>query len=344
MDLPIYIFDPTAADSQSKVRGIGRYVDMLKEYLGDQVVFTTSLDKVPFESVFISPFVTFTQTPLLKKRIAKKQLAIIHDLIPQRHMSHFPVGLKGTILAFYNRIKLNLYDGIITNSQKTRNEVLDLLGINPNIVHNLYPVISSDLFKEIVDVKPPVSEEKPFFIYVGDATWNKNVINIAKAVKTAQVKCLFIGKIFDKTSIEATLNNSNKWLKEIQGFYKELDQHYIQLKGFLTNSQLAAYYQQAQGNLLVSRDEGFGFSYIEAAYAGCPSVVGDRPIFHETAGDSALFADPENPDDIAAKIYDLQKPEIQGELKDKMKAQLQKYNPDEFAKAFFEIIDLYRRQ
>ncbi len=38
MNLPIYIFDPTAADAQSKVRGIGRYLQVLQENLSDLAI------------------------------------------------------------------------------------------------------------------------------------------------------------------------------------------------------------------------------------------------------------------------------------------------------------------
>lgn len=58
--------------------------------------------------------------------------------------------------------------------------------------------------------------------------------------------------------------------------------------------------------MLISRDEGFGFSYFEAAAQKTPSILADRSIFHETAGETAVFVHPEKPDEIAAKIHDMQ--------------------------------------
>ena len=43
--------------------------------------------------------------------------------------------------------------------------------------------------------------------------------------------------------------------------------------GFIEDYELVKLYQQAKLNVLLSRDEGFGFSYIEAANFGCPSVL-----------------------------------------------------------------------
>ena len=54
--------------------------------------------------------------------------------------------------------------------------------------------------------------------------------------------------------------------------------------------------------MLLSRDEGFGYSYFEAAAVRTPSVLADEPIFHETAASTALFAEAEQPSKIAAAI------------------------------------------
>ena len=37
---------------------------------------------------------------------------------------------------------------------------------------------------------------KNYVLYVGDATWNKNLVNIARAIKLADVHCVFVGKVF----------------------------------------------------------------------------------------------------------------------------------------------------
>ena len=41
--------------------------------------------------------------------------------------------------------------------------------------------------------------------------------------------------------------------------------------GFISDDELITLYEQASLNILLSRDEGFGFSYVEAASLGCPS-------------------------------------------------------------------------
>ena len=67
-------------------------------------------------------------------------------------------------------------------------------------------------------------------------------------------------------------------------------------------TELIKFYQQASVNILPSRDEGFGFSYLEAAQFCCPSVLSDIPVLREISDENALFSNPNNPQDIADKI------------------------------------------
>lgn len=54
-----------------------------------------------------------------------------------------------------------------------------------------------------------------------------------------------------------------------------------------------------------SRAEGFGLPLAEALRLGVPAVVTDMPIFHEVAGQGAVFADPDDPADFARAIRQL---------------------------------------
>src|SRR3990167_4265851 len=102
----VYILDPTLNDPLSKVRGVGRYLQILKENLPQNTIFTDNIRQVSADSVFINPFYNFLQKPLTLMRFAKKQIAVIHDLIPLKYPEHFPVGIKGKINIFLNKFPL----------------------------------------------------------------------------------------------------------------------------------------------------------------------------------------------------------------------------------------------
>ena len=62
--------------------------------------------------------------------------------------------------------------------------------------------------------------------------------------------------------------------------------------GRVTDKELAAEYAAAICFVFPSRLEGFGLPILEAQVNGCPVVCADTPVFHEVAGNGALFFDP----------------------------------------------------
>ncbi len=299
--MQVFVYDPTQKDSQSKVRGIGRYLQLLRENFEGKFIFT---DKLPITNpqspiTFINPFFNFLAPPLTMRRIAQKQIAVIHDLIPLKYPDHFPVGLVGLKNVLLNKFALRNYDHIITDSETSKRDIVSLLKIKSERIFVVYPClpkIFTEPYQPLTNSQSPVVN---YCLYVGDATWNKNLVNIAKAVLIAQTPCMFVGKIFDKK--DEILNHP--WQKELREFFilAKKNPLFI-LKGFVPDNELINLYKQASLNILISRDEGFGFSYVEAGSQECPSLLADRPICHEIAQDGACFTSPEQPEEIARLI------------------------------------------
>jgi mannosylglucosylglycerate synthase len=71
----------------------------------------------------------------------------------------------------------------------------------------------------------------------------------------------------------------------------------------VADAMLADLFKLADGLLFPSRYEGFGIPVLEAGLAGIPIFCSDIPPFRATAGDAALFFDPEGaPEATAARI------------------------------------------
>ena len=65
----------------------------------------------------------------------------------------------------------------------------------------------------------------------------------------------------------------------------------------------------------MSREEGFGFTPLEALSAGVPAVVSDLPVFRETLGDAALTVPPGDADALADALLRLERePELRDRL------------------------------
>lgn len=293
----VLVYDPTASDELSRVRGIGRYLQLLKENLGEFEY--TDLTKSPDlkDSTLINPFFNFLSPPLLMRRIAKKQIAVVHDLIPLKYGSYFPAGIRGNMNIFFNKMALKNYDLIVTDSEASKADIVRMLKINEDVIKVIYPCLPNSFTNPIKTDEQLIELPSKYCLYVGDATWNKNLVNLAKAIKIINATCIFVGKVFTGKSV------SHPWQKELKGFFDEVkdDKRFV-FPGFVSDSQLLKLYQQSVINVLVSRDEGFGFSYLEAAVNSCPSLLSAIPVLKEISGGAATFTDPENPNNIAEKI------------------------------------------
>ncbi|MEK7109808.1 MAG: glycosyltransferase family 1 protein [Patescibacteria group bacterium] len=392
MKSKVIVYDPTSSDKLSKVRGIGRYLQILKENFSNEFEFVNNetMKQLNNDCVFVNPFYNFLQRPLTLKRIASKQIAVIHDLIPLKYPSHFPAGIKGSIYILLNKFALKNYDLLITDSEASKRDIIKILGIKENKIKVIYPCLPKEFTKsqnskEVLSfprrresrLKSPYKNEitdwipsyegmtlPNFCLYVGDATWNKNLVNLARAIKIANVNCVFVGKVFnrmEKVASEEVLREAdcrdnrqslaeeesrerldllNPWQSELKEFLKmtKNDKRFI-FAGFVPDSKLIKLYQQATFNILPSRDEGFGFSYLEAANFSCPSLLSDIPVLREISDNQALFAYPKNPQNIADKIRKIYTDE---NLRNKIGADAKKgsefFSAEKFKKEFLSVI------
>lgn len=294
--MPIVIYDPTATDSLSSVRGVGRFIQTLREQLPPDTIFTADLASVPRNAVFVQPFINLLQSPVVTKRLSKKQVGVVHDVIPLQFPDHFPTGLRGKWNIWRNRKALNAYDVIVTETETSKQQIVHHLRISPDRVRVITPRIHT-VFNHLS--KRPASK-KPYVMYVGDVTWNKNLVTIARAVQRQKLPCVFVGNVFRSGT------RQGPWAAEFNKFMSiaHNDERFI-FPGFVSDEALVQYYRGAVANILVSREEGFGFSYFEAASQKTPSILSDTPIFHETADDTCIFVDPNSPDQLADAIIRL---------------------------------------
>ncbi len=339
MAQPVYVYDPTAADALSKVRGIGRYMQILQENANNKFRFVSNLHTIPADSVFINPFFNIIQNPLITKRIAKRQIAIIHDLIPLKYPAHFPIGIKGAIRVFNNKRLLKLYDHVITDSQASKRDIVKMLKVPNEKISVVYPCLPANFAQQANTPLSPSYKLRAnsYLIYVGDVTWNKNIVMIARAVKRANATCVFVGRAF------ATMNTApkNVWNAEVRQFAQIVagDSRFI-FPGFIDNDLLMSFYKHAAANILISQDEGFGFSYLEAASQKTPSLLADIPVFREIAGDAAVYANQNSEEDVARAMQTfLDSPEHRTQIGKSAYKRAATYSRDQFTQSLQTILN-----
>ena len=79
----------------------------------------------------------------------------------------------------------------------------------------------------------------------------------------------------------------------------------IYFTGLLNQEEIAGWLSKAAVYALPVRYEPFGYTFLEAAFAGCALVGGNIRSMHEIWGDAMLYTDPDDPEQLAEAINHL---------------------------------------
>lgn len=301
---------PIAAGSTSghKVRGIGKYISLLKDNIqkydqDDDYIFTSHPNQVKKADLLHYPYFDpfFISLSLINKI---KTIVTVHDIIPLVHRKYFPVGLKGTIKWNINKLLLKRVDGIITDSQASREDIAKVSGIKKEKIHVVYldvdPEFSQNIdTNEIKKIKEKYALPDEFVIYVGDITWNKNLPRLVKAIKKNDIPLVMVGKAL----IEDAYDKSNPWNNDRNKVFREIkeDKRFIRL-GFIETKDLVGLYKLAIALCMPSLDEGFGLPVLEAMRAGCAVITSKEGSLPEVAGNAAYFVEAADDESISEAI------------------------------------------
>jgi glycosyltransferase involved in cell wall biosynthesis len=95
----------------------------------------------------------------------------------------------------------------------------------------------------------------------------------------------------------------------------ELERSHATVLGHVPDQTLEALYTGALALSCVSRDEGFGFTPVEALTRGTPVVVSDLPVFRETLGDGAIRVPSRDAEALAGALLRVERePELRDRL------------------------------
>jgi glycosyltransferase involved in cell wall biosynthesis len=153
---------------------------------------------------------------------------------------------------------------------------------------------------------------RPYLIYVGNIKPYKNLGRLVEA---------FL-KIKDRIPHDLVIVGQSEGLitGESAEFFRRVQSagERIQLTGFASYQELLSLVGHAQALIMPSLYEGFGLPPVEAMAAGVPVAAARAASLPEVCGDAALYFDPLNVDDIAAKLVEIASDlEISRELRDR---------------------------
>src|SRR3989338_6175690 len=329
-----------ASTSAHKVRGVVAYINMLITNLPkfdkkNEYVFVEDKNFPPNVDLIHYPYFDPFFITLASKSLTKT-IVTVHDLTPLVFPEHFPPGIRGKIKWLIQRSRLKKADLIITDSNCSRKDVRDIVGIPEDKIRTVY-LAAGEQFRRVaggawqVATRKKFSLPENFLLYVGDATWNKNLPNLISALKQTRHKLVLVGKVWSSSVTEISNNPWNddlrKVLKIIEG-----DDQFIQL-GFVPDEDLVKLYNIATALIMPSIYEGFGLPVLEAMTCGCPVITTRGGSLPEVAGDAALYIDPDSKESIIDGIERLfAEPKLRGELSKKGLEQSKKFSLDRVMK------------
>lgn len=315
---------------QHKVRGSGFYLTNLQKALleydkENTYTFFTKEKEIQSDCdivhyPYFEPF--FLTIPLQRKY---KTIVTVHDLTPIVFPKHFPAGVKGTVKWFIQKQSLRHVEAIITDSSASKHDIHRLTGVDNNRIHVVYLAAGNEqVEKEIIpDVRKKYNLPKTFGLYVGDATWNKNLSRVVAAFTKLNIPLVMVGKALSQEHIDLE-NPWNKDLARVQAHVR--NNALFKILGFVPKEDLLGLYKAASVFVMPSLYEGFGLPILEALQAGCPVVTSKEGSLPEVAGDAAYYVDAYSDIDITAGIKTvLNDPKLQASLIEKGKEQAKKF-------------------
>jgi len=224
----------------------------------------------------------------------KKSIITIHDLGYFWHPEYLSkmnfFYLKHIIK---HAVKKSIF--IITPSESSRDDIVSFFNV---LIKKIKKVYMDSTFLELNCFTEESSVfDFSYFLYVGERRPHKNLENLIKAFglfknnNLSEIKLVLVGKDYK--------NYTKKLRHLINNLNLEND---ILILDPVSDKKLCCYYRGALALLLVSYYEGFGLPLVEAMKLGIPIIASNISIMKEITDGNALFADPDNINDIAEKM------------------------------------------
>lgn len=255
---------------------------------------------------------TYYRAKFLGRR-GDASVVTVYDMVHERYAEMYP---SSDPTAAMKAAAVRRADAVICISEATRNDVLELLDVDPDkvrVVHLAYtpagPTVSTAV----------ALPGQPYVLYVGHRRAYKNFPALLRAVsgsaplrKDLRLVCFGGGEF---TSEERAMARS-------LGFDADT---LIQLDG--DDQRLSALYTGAAALVYPSLYEGFGIPVLEAMAHGCPVACSGRSSFPEVAGDAAELFDPTDISAIAAALERIiLSPSTAAELRRRAYARLSRFS------------------
>jgi glycosyltransferase involved in cell wall biosynthesis len=217
----------------------------------------------------------------------RRSVCTVVDMTPERMPEYFPWG--NPHLAKKEVVQMS--DLVLSISECTRRDVLDLYGCSPAKVVTTHLGIDLEGFAHLTDGKGPFAP--PYVLFVGNREAYKNFRRFAQAM----VAVLSLHRDLSLAIVGGgMLNEEERALFSRAGLSSRVRQADV------ADVDLPAIYRHAELFVFPSEYEGFGLPLLEAFASRCPVAASKTSCFPEIGGAAIEYFDPKSEDDIAQAI------------------------------------------
>lgn len=227
-----------------------------------------------------------------------KTVVTIHDLIFMR----YPEWYKPLDRAIYKKkfsSSSKTADRVITVSQQTKADLIDFFGIEEKKIKVIYQGCN-EVFKNTLnekhksEVKTKWELPDEYLLYVGTIEKRKNLLNLIKAIHQQGITIPLV-----------VVGRQTAYMKQVNEYIMDNDLKNILFLKEVSVEDLPGIYQMAKIFIYPSVFEGFGIPILEAMVSGVPVITSKGGCFSEVGGDSSIYIDPSNVEELGTELKKL---------------------------------------
>jgi glycosyltransferase involved in cell wall biosynthesis len=269
-----------------------------------------------------------------------KKVSVIHDTCFWDTPKHYhPLWLTYYLCFLEKGLQKNAEIITITQFSKLRLHQLPPFKTIP--IQVVYQ--ASGLSESLAHANLKSTTQARYFLHVGVLEKRKNLSLLIQAFDTLTRKPGFEDfrlVLVGQRGPRETLDDYDHLVKLVAtlGLTDKVD-----FTGYVSQEQLASYFQHALGYVFPSTNEGFGLPVLEAFSFGLPVIISRQGALMEVAGDAALILEKNEVDSLFQSMKRLvDDPDLRKELGEKGRIRLQEFSAEKFflslEQAFKEIL------
>ena len=194
---------------------------------------------------------------------------------------------------------------IITVSNFEKNNIMSKLDLPQGKIAMIYNGYN-EWFKPLDDTEQIYKkyiDTSGYFFFLGNTDPKKNtertLVAYSKYLEKSEVKRRLLMADLDKSFLRSIIERNH-----IENILPQ-----IVMPGYIVNKDLPYIYNNAFAFLYTSLRESFGIPLLEAMACGTPVITSNTSSMPEIGGPEAILINPEDPDEIAEKMLQLEKDE-----------------------------------